>query len=373
MRRTIGIVLAAVLAVGVVVAVVLSLGGGGNKAPDQKVVVVKGVIGSEKQPFFQDRRVQAEFRKHGLRVVVDTAGSRSIATTVDLSKYDFAFPSGVPAASQIKTKSGASTTYTEFYTPMVIASWQPIVKILEAAGVAQNHGTYDTFNVQKYLDLVKANKRWIDLPGANTAYPATKSVLITSTDVRTSNSAANYLSIASYVANGNNVVENDSQGNAIIDQVAPLFLRQGFTATSSEEPFDDYLAIGIGKAPIVFIYEAQFLQHVFANDGSITGQMRLMYPDPDVYSKHVIVPLDANGDKVGRLLLNDPVLQQLAAQYGFRTNDPKYFNSLVQQHHAQVDPSIVDVIEPPSYEALENMIEKIEQLYAQNQGGGATP
>jgi hypothetical protein len=372
MRRTVGIVLAAVLAVGVIVAIVLSLGGGGGDTPSQHVVVVKGVIGSEKQPFFADRRVQAEFRKHGLRVVVDTAGSRSIATTVDLSKYDFAFPSGVPAASQIKTKSGASTTYTEFYTPMVIASWVPIAKILEAAGVAQNHGTYDTFSVQKYLDLVKANKRWTDLPGSS-AYPASKSVLITSTDVRTSNSAANYLSIASYVANQNNVVENDSQGNAVIQDVAPLFLKQGFTATSSEEPFDDYLAIGIGKAPIVFIYEAQYLAHVFANDGSITDQMRLMYPDPDVYSKHVIVPLDANGDKVGRLLLSDPVLQQLAAQYGFRTNDPKFFNTLVQRHHANIDPSIVDVIEPPSYEALENMIEKIEQLYAQNQGGGGSP
>jgi len=175
------------------------------------------------------------------------------------------------------------------------------------------------------------------------------------------------------VPNQNNVVEHASQGNAVIQDVAPLFLKQGFTATSSEEPFDDYLAIGIGKAPMVFIYEAQYLAHVFANDGAITDQMRLMYPDPDVYSKHVIVPLDANGDKVGRLLLSDPVLQQLAAQYGFRTNDPKFFNTLVQQHHANIDPSIVDVIEPPSYEALENMIEKIEQLYAQNQGGGASP
>ncbi len=373
MRRTVGIVLAAVLAVGVIVAIVLSLGGGGDKPPDQRVVVVRGVIGSEKQPFFQDRRVQAEFRKRGLQVVVDTAGSRQIATTVDLSKYDFAFPSGVPAAAAIKQKSGAATVYNVFFTPMVIASWQPIARILENAGIATSHGTYDTFDVQKYLELVKANKRWIDLPGARTAYPATKSVLITSTDVRTSNSAANYLSIASYVANGNNVVENDSQGNAVTQRVAPLFLRQGFTATSSEEPFDDYLAIGIGKAPIVFIYEAQFLAHVFANDGAITGQMLLMYPDPDVYSKHVVVPLDANGDKVGRLLLSDPVLQQLAADYGFRTNNPAPFNKLVQQHHAAIDPSIVDAIEPPSYEALENMIEKIEQLYAQNQGGGASP
>jgi hypothetical protein len=370
MRRTVGIVLAAVLAIGVVVAIVVSAGGGKSSGNDT-VTVVRGVIGSEKAPFFADRQVQAEFRKHGLRVAVDTAGSRAIATTVDLSKYDFAFPSGVPAAALLKQKTGAGTTYTVFYTPMVIASWQPIAQLLEAAGVAHSQGTYDTFDVKAFLDLVKKNTRWTDLPN-NTAYPAGKSILITSTDVRTSNSAANYLSIASYVANGDNVVENDAQGDAVISQVAPLFLRQGFTATSSEEPFDDYLAIGIGKAPIVFIYEAQFLAHVFADDGAITPDMTLLYPDPDVLSKHVVVPLNDKGDRVGKLLLTDPVLQRLAAKYGFRTNDPKPFNDEVQRHKAKIPDTIVDLIEPPSYEALEHMIERIEQLYAQVQKG-ATP
>ena len=379
MRRTVGIVLAALLAVGVIVAIVVSAGGGDDDPGSQDVVAVRGVIGSEKAPFFADRRVQAEFRKHGLKVEVDTAGSRSIATTVDLSKYDFAFPSGVPAAAQLKTKSGASTTYTVFYTPMVIASWQPIAKILEGAGVAKPQGvtaaapdgTYDTFDIAKFLDLVKNNTRWNDLPD-HEAYDASKSVLITSTDVRTSNSAANYLSITSYVANGNNVVQNETDGDKVIPTVSQLFLKQGFTATSSEEPFDDYLAIGIGKAPIVFVYEAQFLAHVFADDGAITPDMRLLYPDPDVLSKHIVVPLNENGDKVGKLLLTDPVLQRLAAAYGFRTNDPKSFNDELKQHPAGIPRTIVDLIEPPSYEALEHMIEKIEQLYAQNQGG-ATP
>ncbi|HXJ64835.1 MAG TPA: hypothetical protein VNN79_13860 [Actinomycetota bacterium] len=372
MRRTIGIALAAVLAVGVIVAIIVSAaGGGGSKPTDAALVTVRGVIGSEKQPFFADRRVQAEFAKHGLRVQVDTAGSRAIATTVDLNQYDFAFPSGVPAAAAIKAKAKAATTYNVFYTPMVIASWRDITTILEQAGVAKNEGSYDTFDVAKFLELVKANTRWTDLKGS-VAYPANKSVLITSTDVRTSNSAANYLSIASYVANGDNVVQSNSDGDKVVPDVAPLFLRQGFTAASSEEPFADYLTIGKGTAPIVFIYEAQFLQHVFADDGAITNDMRLLYPDPDVYSKHVVVPLDPNGDKVGRLLLTDPVLQQLAADYGFRTNNPAPFNKLVQQHHANIAPTIVDLIEPPSYEALEHMIEQIERLYAQVQGG-ATP
>ena len=375
MKRTVGLALAGVLAIGVIIAIVASLGGGSGTP---KTVTVRGVIGSEKKAFFSDRRVKAEFEKHGLRVDVDTAGSRSIATTVDLSQYDFAFPSGVPAASKIKQDHGVSTTYTVFYTPMVIASWKPITELLEkdvpegeTPPVATDQGTWDTFSVKAYLALVAKNTRWTDLKD-NSAYPASKSILVTSTDVRTSNSAANYLSIASYVANSDNVVENDDQGNTVIPQVAPIFLRQGFTATSSEEPFDDYLAIGIGRAPMVFIYEAQFLQHVFADDGTITPDMKLMYPDPDVVSKHVVVPLNDKGDRVGKLLLDDPVLQRLAAAYGFRTNDPAPFRDEVAKHDAPIPDTIIDLIEPPSYEALEHMIGRIEELYSQNQGGASS-
>src|SRR5262249_45054261 len=155
------------------------------------------------------------------------------------------------------------------------------------------------------LTLVQDGTRWTDLPG-NTTYPAGKKILVTSTDIRTSNSAAMYLSIASYVANQDGVVENAAQAHTVLDQVAPIFLEQGFTASSSEEPFQDYLAIGIGKTPMVMIYEAQFLARVLAADPAITPDMVMMYPDPDVLSKHTFVPLTANGDRVGQLLLTDP-------------------------------------------------------------------
>src|SRR5262245_44844913 len=95
--RILGIGLAAVLAIGVLAAIVISYTQT-HSSSSSKVVVVHGVIGSEKQPFFQDPAVIAEFRAQGYDVLVDTAGSRQIATTVDLSKYDFAFPAGEPAA-----------------------------------------------------------------------------------------------------------------------------------------------------------------------------------------------------------------------------------------------------------------------------------
>ena len=98
MNRVLGLSLAALLAIGVLVAIVASYALR-HPAPAASLVTVRGVIGSEKLPFFQDQDVMNEFHAQGYDIKVDTAGSRQIATTVDLSKYDFAFPAGVPAAA----------------------------------------------------------------------------------------------------------------------------------------------------------------------------------------------------------------------------------------------------------------------------------
>jgi hypothetical protein len=360
MKRAAALLLAAVLGVGVLAAIVISVRGRTGSASGQPLTVVRGVIGSEKQPFFSDPEVIRVFHNQGLDVRVDTAGSRQIATSVDLSHYDFAFPAGVPAAEKIRRDRKVNTSYSPFYTPMAIASFKPIAQLLASAGVAKDQGGYYTFDMQAYMNLVAGNKRWNDLPN-NTTFQTGQSILITSTDVRTSNSAAMYLAIASYVANGNNIVQDASQGAAVLPKVEPLFLRQGYTESSSEGPFGDYLSIGMGKTPMVMIYESQFVARAAANDGSISKEMVLMYPVPTVYSKHTLVPLTSAGDRAGKLLLTDPDLQRLAIKYGFRTNDATAFNKFVTAHKVSLPPTLFNVIEPPSYEALESMISTIQQ------------
>ena len=257
-RRIAAVALAVVLIIGVGFGIITSARDA--IAPD--AVTVSGLIGSEKDPFFHDARVIAALKRGGFIVDVTTAGSRQIAER-DLSQEDFAFPAGVPAAEKIRTDHPGSKVFIPFYTPMAIATWQPIVDILTTAGVIHTSGDLTTLDVDAYIQLVDENKRWKDLPG-NTAYPVNKSVLLTSTDVRKSNSAAMYLSLASYVANGDNIVQNDTNAIAIADRLSPIFLRQGFQGSSSEEPFDDYLVQGMGKSPMVMIYESQYIQRAAA-------------------------------------------------------------------------------------------------------------
>jgi hypothetical protein len=362
-RRLAALGLAAILVVGVGIGIITSVAG--RLGPTD--VQVHGLIGSEKGPFFADARVIKALERGGFSVTVAPAGSRQIAG-MDLSKEDFVFPAGAPAAEKIRREHTGTSAVVPFFTPMAIASWRPIVDVLQRAGVVHQRTGYLAFDVAAYMKLVAADTRWRDLPG-NTTYPVNKSILVTTTDVRRSNSAAMYLSLVSYVANNDNIVENDSGIDSIVAQAAPLFLRQGFVENSSEAPFEDYLVQGMGKSPLVMIYEAQFLARAAARDGSITSDMVLLYPEPTIYSKHTFVGLDDAGARLGQFLANDPELRSLATTYGFRTSDTAAFRKFVTDNQLAVPDSLIDVIEPPTFESLEAMISRLEQLYA----GGSSP
>lgn len=363
-RRLAAIGLAILLIVGVGYGILSSV----RDSVGPGAVPLRGLIGSEKAPFFADARVTAALRRGGFVVSVSTAGSRQIAGA-DLSGDDFAFPAGVPAAEKIRKDHVGSQAFVPFYTPMAIATWKPIVDLLTKAGAIHRSGDLTTLDMSAYLKLVDANTRWKDLPG-NTTYAVNKSILITSTDVRTSNSAAMYLALTSYVANGDNIVENDAQVATLMDRLAPLFLRQGFVASSSEEPFDDYLVQGMGKSPMVMIYESQFIQRAAAADGSISADMQLVYPDPTILSKHTFVGLTPNGIRLGNFLTNDPEIRSLATEYGFRTTDTAAFTKFVADHALPVPNTLIDVIDPPTYETLEAMITRLEADYS---GGVPSP
>jgi hypothetical protein len=81
------------------------------------VVTLKGVMGS-KADFFRDSKVQDLLLQRGFRVEPTERGSREAAREVIVNpdKYDFAFPSGQPAAELIKDdrarNKSAGTTST---------------------------------------------------------------------------------------------------------------------------------------------------------------------------------------------------------------------------------------------------------------------
>ena len=328
-------------------------------------VNVRGLIGSEKEAFFADPQVVAALAKQGITVTVEKAGSRAIALRYDAAKYDFGFPSGAPAAVQLRQAARASNVFNPFYTPMVLASWRPIAEILVANGIAQRQGEiYYVVDLPGLMALVEKGTRWRELKKSE-AFATSKSVLVNSTDVRTSNSAAMYLALASYLANNQQIVQSQEDVDRVLPSVAPLFLRQGFQEQSSAGPFEDYLALGMGKAPMLMAYESQMVEYWLKHpDKAGKGSdMVLMYPKPTVYSKHVLVPYTPAGERLGAALENDAALRSLAHEYGFRTGGNQRGPELWAQRGVNVPDVIVDVIDPPSQEWLERMIVAIEARF----------
>ncbi len=324
---------------------------------------VKGLIGSEKEAFFADPRVQKALEDQGITVTVEKAGSRAIAARYDASKYDFGFPSGAPAAAQLRLAAKASNVFNPFYTPMVLASWRPIAEILVANGIAKREGDiYYVVDMPGLMTLVQQGTRWRDLKGSQ-AFSTGKSVLISSTDVRTSNSAAMYLALASYLANNQGIVQSQEEVDRVLPSVAPLFLRQGFQEQSSSGPFEDYLALGMGKAPLLMAYESQIVEFLLKHPDKIKSDMVLMYPKPTVFSKHLLVPYTAAGARLGAALESSPVLHDLAHEYGYRTGGDSKGPEVWAKRGIVVPDVLLDVIEPPSYEWLERMIKAIEARF----------
>lgn len=328
--------------------------------PGGKLTQLHGVIGSEKRAYFEDPDVVARLEELGYSVSVTTAGSRQIATTTDIAEQDFVFPSSAPATQKVREQGSGYSVDFPFFTPMAVASWKPIADLLVAEGVvSEENGAY-TLDVDKYMDLARSGKRWRDL---GETYPSPRNVQIRSTDIRTSNSAAMYLSLLAWEVAERDPERRDDVGY-LIDEISPFFTAQGYSEASSSGPFTDYLSQGIGAAPMVMVYEAQFLGEQMRPNSRIRDDMVLLYLSPTVLANHGIVGVSAGGKELGRLLSNDPQLQQLAARHGFRPANSGSLADELADRGFDAPSDYVNSIDPPSYDRLEQLIDGVGQRYA---------
>jgi hypothetical protein len=363
LRKALGPLLAVLLMIGVGMAVSRSFREKqqaealSRRAADR--ITVKVLTGSEKEKFLTDPALTQILADEGMAITVQKAGSREIATRPDLKTFDVAFPAGAPAAVKIAQNTGSKRIFTSFYTPMAIASWMQLVPVLEKSGiVAHKDGSYFIIDMAKLVEMMQKGTRWKDLPG-NTAYAVGKSVLVSSTDVRKSNSGGMYLALAAYIANGNNVVDSEADVAKVASGLVGLFLRQGFQESSSAGPFEDYVSMGIGKAPLVMIYEQQFLEYVLSHD-NLNPDMVLLYPAPTILSKHTLVALTDNGARFSEVMTSNQKIKTIAQHYGFRSEDNSALFSQVEARKLAIPHTIVDVIDPPAYDVLEKLIGRID-------------
>ncbi|MDQ6683657.1 MAG: hypothetical protein M3Z16_00885 [Pseudomonadota bacterium] len=374
MSKTVKIALTLVLLTGFGAALWFALRGQSASVAQQAEAVavssatpLKGVIALDVEPFFNDARVKKILAAKRLPVEVTRIGSREMAAQVQPGMaLDFLFPSGVVAANQIadaarKAKIAVAQS-SPFYSPMVIASWKPVADILVANGMAKATGdrVYGV-DIVKLTETMLARKRWKDLAKAQ-AYDVSRGVLVSTTDVRRSNSAAMYLALTSYAKNGD-VVTDRAVAEPLARQLAELFKRQGYQENYVNGNFDDYVAIGLGKTPLAFIYEYQLVSYAIAKKGIGEG-MVLMYPQPTIVNKVVFMATNERSRALAELLGRDPELQKIAVEYGFRIADTGAFMQAVKPTGLAVEERIAQIVDPPSYEVMAQMIDVVAQEMA---------
>ncbi|GAA4468193.1 hypothetical protein GCM10023170_081800 [Phytohabitans houttuyneae] len=336
------------------VVVLASVGAGvGWHLGVDRLDTVRGVVGSEKALFFADQRVKDAFASHGLRVETDSRGSREMATTVPLDRYDFAFPGSEQAARRVEQARASTGTFTPFWSPLSVATFTPIADLLATQGVVHRAPEgYWVLDLGKYLDLAKRDVRWDQLKG-NVAYPARRDVLVTTTHPGDSNSAGVYAWLALQQLGG---------GAAALDEVVELFTDQGGLERSTEEPFEKYLAQGLNYTPLVLVYEAQYVDA--AQAGNLPGNATLLYLAPTTPSGHTVVAFDEAGDEVGRLLTTDPALLRLAAEHGFRTPDEASVAAVlarVPAGGAALPAKLTDIVPAPAPEVVDSLLTTLDQ------------
>ena len=329
--------------------------------------VLNGLIALDVEPYFKDERVRKILADKRLPVAVTRVGSRDMAgKVVAAGAPDFFFPSGVVAANQIvdaaRKANLAVAQSSPFHSPMVMASWTPIAQMLVANGLAKPLGdkTYGV-DMAKLTALMLAKKRWKDLQAA-AAYDVTRSVLVSTTDVRRSNSAAMYLALASYAVNGD-IVTDRPTAQAVAAKVAELFKRQGYQENYVNGNFDDYVSIGIGKTPLAFIYEYQMVQFALAK--KVQPDMVLIYPQPTIVNKVVFVAVSERAKALGDLLGSNAELQRIGVEYGFRIADTGVFMQAVKPTGLAVEERVSQVIDPPSFEIMAEMIDVVAREMTQ--------
>ncbi len=332
------------------------------------VVELKGLIALDVEGYFKDPRVTKALLAKKVPVSVTRVGSRDMAGKVVAGGTpDFFFSSGVVAANQVveaaRKANMSATQSAPFHTPLVIASWEPIAKILVANGIAKPLApkVYG-LDMTKLTQTMLAKTKWKDMKGS-AGYEVGRSVLVSTTDLRRSNSGALYLALTSHALTGD-IVTDRATAQATALKLAELFKRQGYQENYVDGNFDDYVAIGIGKTPMAFIYENQLVRYALTKKG-VAQDMVLLYPQPTIVNKVVFVAMNERAKALAEVLANDAELQGIAVEYGFRIADSDRFVEAVKPTGLAVEARVTQVVDPPSFEIMAEMIDVVAREMTQ--------
>ena len=324
-----------------------------------RIVNVDGYVGGEKIELLEDEEVQSVFEeKYGLNVDYSRAGSLDMMPA-DLSGRDYLFPSSSIALEYYEDLHG-SPVQSEIVlnTPIVLYTHQIVLDAFESQGLITTDGDIHYIDMAGLLELIQNGAQWSDI-GLPELYGR---VSVDTTDPSKSNSGNMFAALVANVLNeGQTVTEADLA--AILPELQDIFGKLGYMETSSSDLFSQFLRMGVGAEPIIAGYESQLIEYAALYPDEydrIRGDVVMLYPAPTVWSAHVMIALDENG----QILLNamqDEDIQEIAwKKHGFRTGNYGDIADSGAIPAEGVAASITQVAQVPSYDVMKVIIEQLE-------------
>ena len=288
------------------------------KQADQKTVVIR--YGSEKKGFLNDPEVKGILKeRYGIAIDGTKMGSLEMSDG-SLDGIDALWPSSeLAAAVFVSRHPGVSFKKNNvFSTPIVFYSWPAITEALVKAGIVEKRErTFYIIKMKSYLDMMIDKKSWksLGLPYQN------GSVTVRCTDPRLSNSGYLLTGLLAIVMNDKQMVDENNL-SAFKPGLTAIFTAMGYMENSSGILFDKYIKQGQGAFPMIANYESLLLEFYNAHPEShdiIKDNIRVLIPEPTVWSEHPVIALTKSGQALMEAL-QDEELQKIAWQrFGFRT------------------------------------------------------
>jgi hypothetical protein len=325
-RFLIGLVL--VLVVCVVTAFVLTRDPAGPEGREATTVTCLG--GSEKTELMADVDIRRLLKdKHGLTVAFNPLGSYD---QVQLTKEDLAargvdclWPASASAQSVFEaTHRGAYPEYraeTVLQSPEVIYAGPAGTDALIRAGLVQlRSDRYYLVNMKSLLlDYILKARTWESVGATKLIGP----IAIQSTDPAKSNSGFTLAQLELNILATDDAFSAASlaQARGALPTLRAVYDAQGLQANSSEAGFRQWLTQGAElHSPLYAGYENQIIQLVNASGDGVLKEVRILYPDPTIYSDHPVLALNATAARFLEAMKDDEIQAIAWKRYGMRSS-----------------------------------------------------
>ena len=305
------------------------------KGSAPETVVVNGYVGGEKIEFLEDPEVQSILQeRYGIRADYAKAGSLDMMTA-DMDGMDYLFPSSSIAEEYYEDLHGKpQQSEIILNTPIVLYTHRAVLEAFDSQGlITENSGAYQ-IDMAGLVSLIQNDTSWADI-GLAELYG---NISVDTTDPARSNSGNMFAALLANVLNGGQTLTEDNL-REILPELQSIFGKLGYMETSSSDLF------------------SQFLRDEYKN---IEDDIVMLYPTPTVWSTHVLLALDENGQKLLDALLDED-LQALAwTKHGFRTGNYSTVSTGGDIAAKGVAADITQVTQVPSYDVMKIIIESLQ-------------